>query len=219
MGSTPSKKEGQAPPEDASKSALPTEGGTATSTSTKAPAAAPAAAAESQLTLKEVVKIYDQLTKACSEPEFQRQLRILEARYPRRGNPDHPDQLNYFREIHRVFPVVLKKALSQFPNTGLRATWNGWMDFQTRATAFTSDQKYLKAKGDFNKAMGFPREFTLRPPPEDPVVQEVMHEPGKATMEQDLSLLVDSDGDEAHEFWVEDRAGQLTKMTKPKAKH
>jgi len=77
-----------------------------------------------------------------------------------------------------------------------------------RMTAVSEDPRIRKVREDINGLLGLPRGAVLKAPTEEPVVVPTPDGSG-AVPPYDEPLVPDADGDFAHEFWEEDRGGEL----------
>eukprot|EP00928_Gymnodinium_smaydae_P011901 TRINITY_DN14351_c1_g5_i2.p1 TRINITY_DN14351_c1_g5~~TRINITY_DN14351_c1_g5_i2.p1 ORF type:complete len:233 (-),score=45.73 TRINITY_DN14351_c1_g5_i2:79-777(-) len=178
-------------------------------------ASSPVPPAGPQLPADEVLAFYTALKVACGEASFQALLKRAEGQHPKRGVQGHPDQANFTSQLYGLLLHVLRNVLPRKPWC-LEPSWEGYRQFLARAATASSDHRVASAKEDVNRILGLPRYTVLRPPAEEPVCMPSM--PGSApspVVVYDRPLLTDGDGDLAHEFWVEDAAGELRRVLPP----
>ncbi|CAJ1333406.1 unnamed protein product [Effrenium voratum] len=157
--------------------------------------------------IQEALQLQQQLLTAFSEAEFQENLKSLQAQYPERKTKGHYDSLAFFEAFNSLALTVYTKVL---PDWKLQANWDGVREMLSKMQDALTHPKVKKVQEEINVTMGLPRNaifappskcselFIFRPDGDGPV-------PGYA-----LPLFQDEDGDEAHEFLVEDEeTGEL----------
>lgn len=160
-----------------------------------------------QYTVEEALAIYYALKIAFADPSFQTSLRRAEALHPKRGHRGHADQQAFMDQLSALLLKVFRKVLPQSPWC-LEAGWEGYRQLTMRVAPVAEDPKVVQARTEMNRLLGLPGHTQLRPPSEEPVVRCTPDGTGNVPM-YEREMFTDADGDAAHEFWEEDRAGQL----------
>jgi len=164
-----------------------------------------------QWSVQEAVPVYQALKFAFGELSFQKRLRALEAQYSRRGVRGHQDQQDFSLQLQDLLVGVYRAVLPRNP-WALRPGWEGYKLLIARTAAISEEPQIVKEREDINAILGLPRHTVLRPPAEEPVFLPVPEGTVLQKSEYDRPMLQDSDGDFAHEFWVEDKFGNLRQV-------
>lgn len=189
-------------------------GGTRGADAASAPAGSAAAAAaadpgyvggEKQYSVEESLRLLKELLEAFKEESFQKLLNRCEVMHPRRGLRAHPDAQAFKTQLEGLLLHVYRTVLPRKPWC-LEPGWGGVRQMMRRMASASEDQRVIIMKEEINAALGLPRQTVLRPPPEEPVFVATPDGSGPIPG-YSKELLVDGDGDVAHEFWEEDRPG------------
>mmetsp|Transcript_87177 Transcript_87177/g.260051 ORF Transcript_87177/g.260051 Transcript_87177/m.260051 type:complete len:205 (-) Transcript_87177:79-693(-) len=165
---------------------------------------------EPQYTAEEAVALYRALCAAFAEESFQKLLRRAEALHPQRAQRGHPDQQAFMSQLQGLLLHVYRTVLPREPWC-LAPGWEGYAQMTARMASVAEDPKVMALKEQLNGLLGLPRHTTIRPPQDEPVLQAAPDGSGEVPTYAS-PLLRDSDGDTAHEFWEEDRGGQLRQV-------
>jgi len=158
-------------------------------------------------TVEEALSLQTALLTAFKEEAFQKSLRRAEALHPRRGQRGHPDCQKFAAQLHGLLVQVYGSVLPRKPWC-LAPGWEGYRQMVSRMARVSEDPLVLQAREMINDVLGLPRHTVLRPPTEEPVL--VSTPDGSGTVPKyTMSMLLDNDGDAAHEFWEEDQVGNL----------
>merc|ERR1712137_69897 len=164
-----------------------------------------------QFTVPEAVAILEALRDAFKKDSFQKPRRHIEAAHPRRSQRDHGDGPAFMKllqaQLERVYSVVLPR-----PPWTLDPGWAGFQQMESRMRSVSQEPRVVQLLEEINTLLGFPKQFVIRAPPEEPVVVEMPD--GSGSVPQEV-LLTDEDGDRAHEFWKEGTDGQLRIVSVP----
>lgn len=163
--------------------------------------------AVAQLAVAEALQLQDSLRGGFSAKVFQDQLRKLQRKYPERKQRGHAHGTAYFEAFEVLVMTVFVRVL---PKYGLQGNWEGVQDMHARMATAYRNSKVQKQQGELNTLLGLPRDAVFSPikKAEDMFVYRECRDGGVPGFA--LPLLVDEDGDEAHEFFVEDQTtGEL----------
>lgn len=163
-----------------------------------------------QFTVDEAVALQRALKAAFAEESFQKLLRRAEAMHPKRGTRGHADQQAFMAQMQGLLLHVYRTVLPRKPWC-LSAGWEGYREMLARTVSVAEDPRVVKLKEEINTMLGLPRHTVLRPPTEEPVFVATPDGTGGVPTYA-VPMVVDGDGDAAHEFWEEDRGGQLRKV-------
>ncbi|CAK0804582.1 unnamed protein product [Prorocentrum cordatum] len=196
----------------------------------RVPGASPSKAVsrEPQYSVDEALALQRALQSAFAADGFRTQLRRAEAAHPRRGVRGHADQAKFTQQLHSMLREVYRDVLPQKPWC-LPQGWEGYRKMVARMEAVAEDPRVVNAREDINRLLGLPRFTVLRPPPEEPlraqegdgageaegalqVFVELPDGSGEDQSKNGAPLFTDADGDTAHEFWEEDRGGNLIRV-------
>lgn len=169
---------------------------------------------ERQFSVDEVLQLQTALKEAFAEESFQRLRRRADTLFPQRGVRGHEHAEGFSRHLHELLNSVYRVVLPRKPWC-LRPGNAGARTMMSRMTSVSEDSRIIKMREEINTLLGLPKQMILRPPPEEPVF--VLNSRGgkDATVisEYTLPLLMDVDGDQAHEFWEEDpKVGTLFRV-------
>lgn len=166
---------------------------------------------EPQYTVEEAVALQNALCVAFAEESFQKLLRRAEALHPNRAQRGHPDQQAFTTQLQGLLLHVYRTVLPRKPWC-LAPGWEGYSQMTARMASVAEEPKVLALKEQLNGLLGLPRHTTIKPPLDEPVLSPTPDGSGEVPT-YTAPLLRDSDGDAAHEFWEEDRGGQLVQVT------
>lgn len=150
----------------------------------------------------EALQLQGALLEGFKDAQFQDALKRLQRRYPERKTKGHTDGVAFFEAFEALTLSVHARVL---PTWGFTADWDGVREMFARMADALKHPKVRKAQEEINVLMGLPRNATFTPPTKGE--EMVVYRPnGDAPIFQYPRALVrDDDGDEAHEFFVEDR--------------
>ena len=163
--------------------------------------------AEGQFSVVEILQLQQALKLAFAEDSMQKSLRRFEAQYPKRGQRGHDDQAAFTAQLQGLLLHVYRTVLPQKPWC-LQAGWGGYKEMLLRSASASEDSRVIQGKEEINRLLGLPRLTVIRPPAEEPVFVETPDGSGNE-LSSASSMLVDADGDAAHEFWEEGNGGKL----------
>mmetsp|Transcript_73711 Transcript_73711/g.117287 ORF Transcript_73711/g.117287 Transcript_73711/m.117287 type:complete len:214 (-) Transcript_73711:92-733(-) len=177
----------------------------------------PAVPLEGQYSVKEALELQKALKAAFAEDSFQKLLKLAQDRHPKRGIRGHADQTAFTSQLQGLLLHVYRRVLPQKPWC-LQPNWDGYREMMMRMTAASEDPRVLQGREDINRLLGLPRHTIIQPPAAEPVFVETPDGSGNQLLfGASTPMLVDADGDYAHEFWEENKAGQLVLVTPPVA--
>ncbi|CAK9009920.1 unnamed protein product [Durusdinium trenchii] len=171
----------------------------------------PTTPVEGQYTVKEALELQKALKAAFAEDAFQKLLKHAQDRHPKRGIRGHADQTAFTTQLQGLLLHVYRRVLPQTPWC-LQAGWDGYREMMMRMTAASEDPRVIQGREDINRLLGLPRHTIIQPPAAEPVFVETPDGSGNQGL-FGAPMLIDADGDYAHEFWEEDKAGQLVLVT------
>jgi len=197
-------------------------GGTSKTAPAPAPAA-PAPPAEAQTPKKrshskafgyeveEALQLQQQLLTGFSDPEFQENLKKLQAQYPERKTKGHYDSMSYFEAFNALAHTVYAKVL---PDWKLAPNWDGVREMINKMSDALLHPKVKKVQEEINMMMGLPRNAQFVPPSKGSELFLYRPDGDAPVARSSLPLFQDEDGDEAHEFLIEDQdSGELKVQT------
>lgn len=197
-------------------------GGTSKTAPAPAPAA-PAPPAEAQTPKKrshskafgyeveEALQLQQQLLTGFSDPEFQENLKKLQAQYPERKTKGHYDSMSYFEAFNALAHSVYAKVL---PDWKLAPTWDGVREMINKMSDALLHPKVKKVQEEISMMMGLPRNAQFVPPSKGSELFLYRPDGDAPGARSSLPLFQDEDGDEAHEFLIEDQeTGELKVQT------
>jgi len=152
--------------------------------------------------VSEALQLQNQLRDGFQDQQFQDALKRLQRRYPKRKTKGHADMAAYFEAFESLTLSVHARVL---PTWGLTADWDGVREMTSRLAKALRHPKVRKAQEEINVLMGLPRNATFTPPKkgEDMFLYRPNADAPVPVYVRDL--VRDEDGDEGHEFLVEDR--------------
>eukprot|EP00434_Breviolum_minutum_P023187 symbB.v1.2.020453.t1/scaffold1720.1/size104783/7 len=168
----------------------------------------PSVVPEGQYSVKEALELQRALKTAFAEDSFQKLLKLAQDRHPKRGLRGHADQTAFTTQLQSLLLHVYRRVLPQKP-WELQPNWDGYREMMMRMTAASEDPRVIQGREDINRLLGLPRHTIIQPPAAEPVFIETPDGSGNQLLGAHTSMLVDADGDYAHEFWEENKAGQL----------
>lgn len=162
-----------------------------------------------QFSRGEALKIQTELKGGFSNKDFQQALKTLQGNFPNRKSRGHADVAAYFEAFEALTMTVYHAVL---PKYDLSGDWNGVNDMFAKMETQLSDRTIKKLMEEINALLGLPRDAVFKP--NIKVSTFVFCPAGNApSMGFTRQLVQDDDGDEAHEFLVEDPAtGELRKV-------
>lgn len=154
-----------------------------------------------QLTVPEATRLQDQLREGFGAKDFQDGLRALQRRYPQRKQRGHAHGAAYFEAFEALVLTVFCRVLPRF---GLSADWGGVQDMHSRMATALRNHKVRKQQEELNTLLGLPRDAVLSPSKKVEEAFVYREDRDGGVPGPPVPLLADEDGDEAHEFFVED---------------
>jgi len=134
-------------------------------------------------------------------------LKRLQHRYPSRRAKGHKDGRAYFEAFEALALSAFARVL---PNWELTADWDGVRETQSKMQDALMHPKVKKKQEEINVLMGLPRDATFKPPAKGEEMFVYRAAGDGPVPGYPRALLTDEDGDEGHEFLVEDReTGEL----------
>lgn len=168
-----------------------------------------------EYSISEALKIQSQLHEGFEDQAFQKELKQLQQRFPERKTKGHQDGAAYFEAFESLTLGVHARVL---PEWGLTADWDGVRQMMSRMSEALRHPKVKKKQEEINVLMGLPRNAQFTPPTK---CEEIfLYRPhGDGPVPGYLRpLSQDDDGDEGHEFFVEDiETGELRMHGSPMA--
>lgn len=165
------------------------------------------AADAGEFEVEEALQIQKQLHEGVSEERFQEALKRLQHRHPERKKKGHPDMAAFFEAFEALALSVYAVLL---PEWGLTPDWDGVRDMVTNMKSALMHPKVQKGQEEINVLMGLPRNATFAPQGKAEEVFVYRPNGDGAVPGPPRPLLPDEDGDEGHEFFVEDpETGEL----------
>lgn len=161
---------------------------------------------EVEYEVPEALQLQRQLREHFADSYFQDALKRLQLRYPSRKTKGHTDMSAYFEAFEALTLSVHAKVL---PEWGLGADWDGVREMIARMAEALKHPKVKKMQEEINVLMGLPRNATFTPPTKGEDV--FLYRPNRdgPVPGPTRPMIQDEDGDEAHEFLVEDHEGEL----------
>jgi len=175
--------------------------------SRKRKATGPPPADELQYSTEEALVLQGELIEGFGHRHFQEELKRIQARFPHRKTKGHKDMPAYFEAFETASLAVYSAVL---PRHRLEANWDGVRSVLARMSDALKHPKVMKTQEEINVLMGMPRNAIFQPPK---TTEELFtYHPACDAPVPGFSrpTVVDEDGDEAHEFFVEDpETGEL----------
>eukprot|EP00747_Dinoflagellata_sp_TGD_P098275 gnl/TRDRNA2_/TRDRNA2_167399_c1_seq1.p1 gnl/TRDRNA2_/TRDRNA2_167399_c1~~gnl/TRDRNA2_/TRDRNA2_167399_c1_seq1.p1 ORF type:complete len:459 (+),score=96.43 gnl/TRDRNA2_/TRDRNA2_167399_c1_seq1:41-1378(+) len=162
-----------------------------------------------QFSTNEALQIQEQLRQGFTDKKFQDQLHKLSTQFPKRKERGHPDGPAYFEAFETHVCTVYHQVL---PKYGLDGDWEGVRMLTDKMAEAMTHPKVKKNHEELNTALGLPRDAVLRGSSKEEMFQ--FRGDGDAPVAgYPRPLVVDADGDEGHEFFVEDiDSSELTRQ-------
>lgn len=163
-----------------------------------------------EYSVQEALELQRQLHDGFADTPFQDALKRLQARYPNRKQKGHKDGTEFFEAFEGITLSVQARVL---PEWSLTPDWDGVREMISRMTSALKHPKVKKAQEEINMLMGLPRDASFKPPAKDDDLL-IFRPNGDGNVQwYSRELLKDEDGDEGHEFLVEDReSGELRRV-------
>lgn len=161
---------------------------------------------EVEYEIPEALRLQRQLQECFAHDSFQDALKNLQLKYPMRKTKGHADGHAYFEAFESLTLSAHAKVL---PDWGLSADWDGVREMMSRLESAHANPKVKKLQEEINVLMGLPRNARFTPPANSE--QIFLYRPNRdgPVPANTRPLVRDEDGDEAHEFLVEDQDGYL----------
>mmetsp|Transcript_40877 Transcript_40877/g.121183 ORF Transcript_40877/g.121183 Transcript_40877/m.121183 type:complete len:313 (-) Transcript_40877:35-973(-) len=156
--------------------------------------------------VQEALQVQQNLHRGFSDKCFQDALKALQRKFPDRKVKGHPDGAAYFEAFESLTLSVHAKVL---PDYGLSPDWDGVRELISRMVDALRHPKVKKMQEEINVLMGLPRNAAFTPPGKG--ADMFIFRPNKDGPVPGFprDMVRDEDGDEAHEFFVEDADGEL----------
>lgn len=149
----------------------------------------------------EALRLQGQLREAFKDDMFQDALKRLQRRYPERKTKGHPDGVAFFEAFEALTLSVHVRVL---PSWGITADWDGVREMIARMAQALRHPKVRRTQEEINVLMGLPRNATFTPPTKGEELFLYRPNADGPVPGYPRALVRDEDGDEAHEFLVED---------------
>mmetsp|Transcript_22998 Transcript_22998/g.42330 ORF Transcript_22998/g.42330 Transcript_22998/m.42330 type:complete len:645 (+) Transcript_22998:80-2014(+) len=162
----------------------------------------------------EALEIQTKLREQFSDAAFQNGLKELQERFPERKSKGHSDRALYFEAFEALTLTVHAKVL---PTFGMNPDWNGVREMMSRMTEAMKHPKVKKEQEEINVLMGLPRDAEFAPPAKEEEMFQYRPNADAAVPQYSIPLVMDEDGDEAHEFLVEDPVAGEFRLRGPSA--
>jgi len=160
-----------------------------------------------QFKTHEALKLQDELREAFAGKDFRERLTHLQDEYPQRKTRGHPHGPMYFEAFELVVMSVYGKVL---PRWNLEGDWDGVNNMYAKMTTAMMHPKVKKQQEELNTLLGLPRDAVFRPSKKQEDMFVYCPAQNAPIPGYPLPLVMDSEGDNAHEFFVEDIAtGEL----------
>lgn len=155
-----------------------------------------------QYEVSDALLIQGQLRECLAETVFQDALKRLHQRYPERKTKGHPDLTAFFEAFEALALSIYARVL---PSWGLTADWDGVREMFVLMCDALKHPKVKKTQEEINVLMGLPRNATFTPPAKGEELFVYRPDGDGPVPGYSRPLLEDDDGDEGHEFLIEDR--------------
>lgn len=155
----------------------------------------------------QALEIQAEVRQGFADGAFQDALRRLHNHYPHWKSRGHPHSVSYFEAFVALVLMVYEQVL---PKWGLPGNEDGLRDFTNRMETAMMHRAVKESQAEINILLGLPRDSTLHAlQKKEEMISERPN--GDGDVPGYLHpLLMDSDGDSAHEFWIESLAsGEL----------
>jgi len=157
--------------------------------------------------IEEALQLQQQLKTGFSDPEFQENLKKLQAQHPERKTKGHYDSVAYFEAFNALAHSIYAKVL---PDWKLAPNWDGVREMINKMADAMTHPKVRKLQEEINTMMGLPRNAQFMPPSKCAELFLYRPDGDGPVASSSLPLFQDEDGDEAHEFLIEDQeTGEL----------
>lgn len=156
-----------------------------------------------QLSVAQALKLQEQLKDGFKGTDFQERLLVLQRKHPHRKQRGHADGTSFFEAFETLVVTVYARVL---PKYGLAADWDGVRDMYARIASALKSPKVKRQQEELNILLGLPRDAVLKPSKKEEEAFVYRHQGDGNVPSYALPVLLDEDGDEAHEFMVEDSA-------------
>jgi hypothetical protein len=173
----------------------------------KRKAVAPPPEEDVQYSIEEALEFQQQLIEGFSRQSFKDELKALNDQFPDRKKKGRKDLPLYFDAFEALVLSVFSTVL---PTHHVEANWDGVREMNHRMEDALRHPKVKKTQEEINVLMGLPRDAVFQPRgKEEDMITETPNGDGPVNS-QLRPFVVDEDGDEAHEFFVEDiETGEL----------
>lgn len=159
--------------------------------------------------IQETLQLQQQLLAGFTEADFQENLKQLQAQYPERKTKGHYDSMAYFEAFNALAHTVYAKVL---PDWKLAPNWDGVREMLQKMHEAMAHPKVKKTQEEINVAMGLPRNVNFTPPSKGSELFLFRPDGDGPVPGYALPMFKDEDGDEAHEFLMEDEETGELKM-------
>mmetsp|Transcript_23173 Transcript_23173/g.53297 ORF Transcript_23173/g.53297 Transcript_23173/m.53297 type:complete len:634 (+) Transcript_23173:69-1970(+) len=167
-----------------------------------------------EYSVSEALEIQTKLREQFSDSAFQNGLKELQERFPDRKSKGHSDRALYFEAFEALTLMVHAKVLPIF---GMNPDWNGVREMMSRMSEAMKHHKVKKEQEEINVLMGLPRDAEFAPPAKEEEMFQYRPNADAAVPEFSIPLVMDEDGDYAHEFLVEDPVAGEFRLQGPSA--
>lgn len=154
-----------------------------------------------QFSVTEAMQLQEQLRNVFKEKDFQQRLLKLQNQFPHRKERGHADGPTFFEAFETLTMTGYYKVL---PIYNLQGDWVGVQDMYAKLRTALMHPKVKKNHEEINTLLGLPRDAVLKPSKKAEVfIYRPKRDggvPGYA-----WPLVKDDEGDEAHEFFIEDQ--------------
>lgn len=167
-----------------------------------------------QLSVPEASRLQEELRSGFADKQFQESLRKLQAKHPERKSRGHPDGPAFFESFERLTMTVYSKVL---PRAGIQGDFDGLRELAGRMQTAMFQVKVKKAQEEINLLIGLPRDAVFQPASKK---EELLaYQPGGDgdVPGYAVPLSMDLEGDDGHEFLIEDAASGVLRRSGPAA--
>jgi len=172
------------------------------------------ASEELEYSVQRALDLQTQLHKGFADAPFQDALKRLQQRYPDRKKKGHHDGTAYFEAFESLTLSVHARVL---PDWGLTADWDGVREMICRMADAMKHNKVKNMQEEINVLMGLPRNATFTPPSKGEEIFLFRPNRDGPVPGYPRQLVMDEDGDECHEFLVEDLVTGELRLSGPTA--
>lgn len=162
--------------------------------------------------IQEALQLQNLIQTELQTPEWQDQLKSLQQQHPERKTKGHYDSTAFYEAFQELVLSVFVKVL---PTVGLKPDWDGVREMNSKMIDALVHPKVKKVQEEINVLMGLPRNAQFSPPSKG--AELFVYRPFEDGPVPGFSkpLVQDVDGDEAHEFLVEDEETGELKVVGP----